>query len=292
MHKYQDSTSISNSEPRIPRNLTLATLSCKDKVLYRTRVVKNRISCKSSSNLVNSDRKEKNQFKYLKNFYGLNMPSKASIKELSELILHIPIEIDYFNKTLNLIKRIGYEQRKTLVLDLDETLTHTNIKNTEGHVTLSITHKTDISVNIRPFAQDLLKYASQDFEVIIFTASQSKYANTILNHLDPMNKYIHHRLYRDQCYLFNGYYLKDLRILGRDIRDIVFVDNSLISFALQIENGVPVTTWTEDLNDTQLKVLIDYLKIARNARDVRNLNKDIFDLKASVSEMMKKLINK
>jgi CTD small phosphatase-like protein 2 len=37
---------------------------------------------------------------------------------------------------------------------------------------------------------------SKNFEVIVFTASHSCYANVVLDYLDPNNEYIEHRLYR------------------------------------------------------------------------------------------------
>ena len=73
-------------------------------------------------------------------------------------------------------------------------------------------------MNIRPYVHDLLKYASEEFEVIIFTASNKNYADAILAHLDPMKKFVHHRLYRDSCVLHNNHYIKDLRIIAnRDL---------------------------------------------------------------------------
>ena len=37
------------------------------------------------------------------------------------------------------------------------------------------------------------------FEIIIFTASYSYYANPIINYLDPENKLIKHRIFRENC---------------------------------------------------------------------------------------------
>lgn len=204
-------------------------------------------------------------------------PRSRDITELAKLIVSLPRKINFLSKVLNL--QVLDEDRKTLILDLDETLTH-SVKNDEiGQVTLTTTDNEKISINIRPYTLELLRFASIEFEVVIFTASKKKYADTILDYLDKNKKLIHHRLYREHCFCFNGSYVKDVRILGgRDLRNIAIVDNCLNSFALNIENGIPISSWTGDPNDTQLKNLIEYLKILKIARDVRTVNRNTFGI--------------
>ena len=75
---------------------------------------------------------------------------------------------------------------------------------------------------------------------IIFTASSKAYADPILNHLDPDNL-IQHRLYRDHCTLVrNQIFVKDLRILGRKLENVVLVDNAPYSYLMQLSNGIPI----------------------------------------------------
>jgi CTD small phosphatase-like protein 2 len=45
----------------------------------------------------------------------------------------------------------------------------------------------------------VIKELSQFFEIIIFTASHSSYANTVLDFLDPNNEFFSHRLFRESC---------------------------------------------------------------------------------------------
>lgn len=85
---------------------------------------------------------------------------------------------------------------------------------------------------------------------MIFTASHSCYANEILDYLDPKNQLIHHRLYREHCFISNeGYYIKDLRILGRPLKDILLIDNAAYSYAFQLDNGVPIIPYFKGKND-------------------------------------------
>ena len=65
---------------------------------------------------------------------------------------------------------------------------------------------------------------SKLYEIVIFTAGVKKYADAILAKIDSKG-WISHRLYREHCVVVNkSYYLKNLRILGRNISNIIMVD--------------------------------------------------------------------
>jgi len=65
---------------------------------------------------------------------------------------------------------------------------------------------------------------SQIYEIIIFTASQKQYADKVIAQIDP-RKRISHVLHRDHCLIINKtYYLKNLKILGRDLKQTILVD--------------------------------------------------------------------
>lgn len=68
----------------------------------------------------------------------------------------------------------------------------------------------------------------------MFTASHKVYADVILDYLDPENLYFSKRLYRDSCFFSDvgGMYIKDLRVIGgREMKDLILVDNAVYSFA-------------------------------------------------------------
>lgn len=54
----------------------------------------------------------------------------------------------------------------------------------------------EAGINIRPYAYEILRNLAEKFELIVFTASHSCYANVVLDTLDPEKKYIQHRLFR------------------------------------------------------------------------------------------------
>lgn len=65
---------------------------------------------------------------------------------------------------------------------------------------------------------------SQLFEIIVFTASQKQYADKVISMIDPKNR-ISHVLNRNHCIIVNKiYYLKNLKILGRDLKQTILVD--------------------------------------------------------------------
>ena len=101
----------------------------------------------------------------------------------------------------------------------------------------------------RPGVDMFLRRVSQLFEIVIFTASINKYADAIMNKLDP-TQLCSYRLYREHCTMYShskgNFFLKDLGKLGRDMKDVFILDNSPISYALHTENAVPIKTWIDD----------------------------------------------
>lgn len=49
--------------------------------------------------------------------------------------------------------------------------------------------------------------------MVVFTASEPKYADAILNFIDPNNEIFEYRLYRQNCVSTDFGYVKDLRII-------------------------------------------------------------------------------
>lgn len=73
--------------------------------------------------------------------------------------------------------------------------------------------------------------------------------------------------------------MKDLRVIGnRDMKDMVIVDNSVYSFAFQIDNGIPIIPFYKDPNDEEMLHLIYYLNCLATAEDVRVQNRAAFEL--------------
>lgn len=117
----------------------------------------------------------------------------------------------------------------------------------------------EAGINVRPYARELLRNLAARFELVVFTASHSCYANVVLDYLDPEGL-VQHRLFREHCLQSpENVYVKDLRVLGRPLSDVVLVDNAAYSYAYQVDNGVPVLPFYDAKHDFELVALERYL---------------------------------
>jgi Dullard-like phosphatase family protein len=152
--------------------------------------------------------------------------------------------------------------KKCLVLDLDETLVHScfqPIPNPDFVIPIEIEGTRHmVYVLKRPFVDDFLLEMSKVYEIVIFTASLSKYANPLLDQLDKHNV-ISARLFREHCTFIDSCYIKDLARLGRDITQTLIIDNSPTCYALQPQNAMAVSSWFDDKKDTQLQQMTPWL---------------------------------
>jgi len=177
------------------------------------------------------------------------------------------------------------KDRKTLILDLDETLIHADFDEMySGHDhTIEFNYNGEtvsVPILVRPHLHEFLEKVSEIFELVIFTASKKEYADAVLNYLDPENKYFKQRLYRENCIsIKNKIYIKDLRIFtNRQLENIVILDNSMYSFANQLSNGVLINSFYYDKSDKELLNAFAYLtNYLLPADDVRAINEKIFN---------------
>ena len=162
--------------------------------------------------------------------------------------------------------------KKCLVLDLDETLVHSSFKPTadpdyvipvdiEGTV-----HK--VYVAKRPGVDNFMAEVARFYEVIVFTASLSKYANPLLDMLDA-GRVIRHRLFREDCVNHEGGYVKDLGLLGRPVDQTIIVDNSPLSYVFHPQNAIGCGTFIDDMSDRELDQIAVFLERCKDVSDVR-----------------------
>ena len=164
--------------------------------------------------------------------------------------------------------------KKTLVLDLDETLVHSQFQpfDVPSDITLKIELEDelhDIHVMVRPGVKEFLENMGKIYEIVIFTASVSKYADPLLDIIDK-EKICKYRLFREHCTPINTCFVKEIKRLGRQLKDVVIVDNSPMSYALNPENGLPISTWFEDKEDRELYNISSILEFLSFVPDVRN----------------------
>lgn len=168
-----------------------------------------------------------------------------------------------------------FKGKKCLILDLDETLVHSSFKPVaDADFIVPITIEGNVYkvyVLKRPFVDEFLREVAKDYEVVVFTASLSVYANPLLDILDKDNV-VSHRLFRESCVLHGQAYVKDLSKIGRKMKDMIIVDNSPLSYAFQPTSAIPITSWFDDRSDTELKDLIPVLQTTlKDQPDVRDI---------------------
>lgn len=171
-------------------------------------------------------------------------------------------------------RALGFQfHKKKLVLDLDETLISSSQKHCFKHdisvqVTIGGTPAT-FFVRKRPHVDLFLETVAQWFEVVIFTASLSVYANAVIDKLD-LKRVINRRYYRQSCTNKGGLYIKDLNTVCKDLSRVVIVDNSPIAFSFNKENGIAIPDYFgTNPEDESLLHLLPLLEQVRDAEDVR-----------------------
>ncbi|CAG9323335.1 unnamed protein product [Blepharisma stoltei] len=175
-------------------------------------------------------------------------------------------------------------KRLTLVLDLDETLVHSELSPIENPDTvLKVSFNGEICsvyVRFRPGMFEFLNKVSKKFDLVAFTASHEAYASQLLNVIDPQRKMIRYRFYRSSCVEIKGNLIKDLRLFGRSLSEVIIVDNTISAFSFQLENGIPITSWFSDPNDIELYQVSDFLDSLLEVPDVRPVLKAAFNISA------------
>jgi RNA polymerase II subunit A small phosphatase-like protein len=79
--------------------------------------------------------------------------------------------------------------RKTLILDVDETLVHSSFQEPSAQTDIVLPIDIEgrvhnIFINVRPGCCEFINEVAKYFEVVIFTASLSKYAIPLMDILD------------------------------------------------------------------------------------------------------------
>ena len=132
----------------------------------------------------------------------------------------------------------------------------------------------------RPGVHQFLNKLKKYYEIIVFTAGSKDYAELVRSILDPKREIFNYILSHESCLKTrNGLVVKNLEILkGRNLRDIIIVDNLAQNFGLHVNNGIPILSWYGDKSDNELSYICDYLIAASYADDVREYNKKKLNL--------------
>ena len=265
-------------------------------------------------------------------YLSQTLPHIAQMKDIKfDYALESPSIYEYFPK--NILERIVSSDKKILILDLDETLIHTDFEeefeddennkydakisfysedkgngfnrnfklgkdenDNEAEIT-DEESKDDskekvlntVGIFLRPGVKKFLEEVSENFEVGIFTASVPEYADAVIKYLDPENKYIKFRLYRNNCINVGDLLrVKNLNIIKNiPLKKVVLVDNNIYSFTAQLNNGILINSFYTDKNDNELSNVLSYLNnYILPAEDVREVNENFFGFQKIVNDII------
>ncbi|KAJ2634264.1 Nuclear envelope morphology protein 1 [Coemansia sp. RSA 1286] len=170
----------------------------------------------------------------------------------------------------------GSLKKKTLVLDLDETLIHSSPQGSyRAH------HRIEVVIDKvaclyyvykRPHVDYFLRKVAEWYKIVIFTASMAEYADPVIDLLDAQGKFISGRYFRESCIPHDSSYAKDLAAIDPDLSQILLVDNSPLSYFINPANGIPIQPWiNSDPKDEALLDLLPLLDALRFTDDVRSI---------------------
>ena len=188
------------------------------------------------------------------------------------------------------------KNKKIALFDLDETLVHCT-KEKKGlngdsvNIELPTNKVVNVGLNIRPHWKEALDLIKKHYHIVVYTASHQSYADAVLDYIDKDNKYFQYRLYRNHCVQCDvdgiKFYVKDLDTLSEkyNLKDVVLIDNSVLSFAYHLNNGIPIVPYIEQKEDSQLLMLAYYLLSIANFDDLTEENKKHINIEHFILEV-------
>jgi Dullard-like phosphatase family protein len=214
----------------------------------------------------------------------LSFDKKILLLDLDETLIHADFDEEYAeNKSVKYDAIIKFITKNENVFENFED----EIEEEKTEEEEEIEHS--VGIFLRNGVKEFLEEVSKYFDVGIFTASAQEYADAVISFLDPEKKLIKYKLYRNNCIDFNELFsIKDLRILKDvDLKDVILVDNSMYSFATQLQNGILINSFYCDKNDNELYNVLGYLiNFILPAEDVRKVNEQFFNFQNLVNDII------
>ena len=224
----------------------------------------------------------------------INLPINEKIK----VNKHIPIIKVNGKKTINNISNINLKmdntysdssniippfintkrtknKKYTLILDLDETLVYVKEVNLQNK---NYSNSNQRIINLRPGLFSFLNTVKPYYEIISFSCASKTYADNIIKKIETNQKYFDYNLYREHTTLYGTEYVKDISKIGRNIKEMIIVDNLEQNFILNPDNGIKIASYygKNSIDDNKLyelqKLLILFYKLKYD--DLRMAIKD------------------
>ena len=121
-------------------------------------------------------------------------------------------------------------KKYTLVLNLNKTLAFYN----KGKITLR-TGLFSFLTMIKPY-----------YELISFSSEPDTITNSIIKEIESKEKVFDYNFRREHCILYDNTLVKDISLIGRDIKNIIIVDDNEKSYQLNEENGIKISKFEQN----------------------------------------------
>jgi Dullard-like phosphatase family protein len=187
------------------------------------------------------------------------------------------------------LSKLGYRDaislpkyhKKCVFLDLDETIIRSTLLKPDTKFKCKMNFKIiqGYAVIKRPYLDEFLDEISKHYDVYIYTSSTEPYASMIIDYINEDKQFIRGFYSRSECILLNGFHVKDLRMCGRSLSDVIMIDNSIEAFSLQTDNGIYIQPFFgENSSDDELLSVRNFLLKNVGCIDTRSVIKSTFCL--------------
>ncbi|KAH8350018.1 hypothetical protein KR084_011509, partial [Drosophila pseudotakahashii] len=179
-------------------------------------------------------------------------------------------------------RRLSLVAKKTLVLDMDETLITSWMKKRGKRAKNrpSIPHDfkfylpehgATVFVYKRPYLDHFLDRVSKWYDLTVFTAGAEVYASPILDFLDRGRGILKKRLYRQDCIDVYGLRAKYVSLASPDLSNVFLLDNSSTECSFNAGNCIHIKSYRIGSRDEALINLLPFLDALRFTKDVRSI---------------------
>jgi RNA polymerase II subunit A small phosphatase-like protein len=172
-----------------------------------------------------------------------------------------------------------------LILDIDETLIHTESDEFSNHIydfKFNGNRESSYYTKKRPYLDQFLDYAFENFDIAIWTAAGEDYAKEIIKNIGILESSLKFLYTKDKCTIkFNIEYLKyygvknlnKLKKKGYDLNKVLIIDDIRDTAINNYGNLILIKSFKDDNNDTELLKLISYLQKIKDEPNYRRIEK-------------------
>ncbi|KAH8367260.1 hypothetical protein KR200_001153, partial [Drosophila serrata] len=181
-------------------------------------------------------------------------------------------------------RRLQRVAKKTLVLDMDETLitawiqrqdkrrqSPPNVPHDFKFVLSDSKYKGKVYVYKRPHVDHFLNCVSRWYDLVVFTCGTEHYAAPILDFLDNGRGILTKRFYRHNTIDVAGLKAKYISLCSPDMANVLLLDNSNTECSFNVGNCIPIPSYKIGKKDEALLDLLPFLDALRFTRDVRSV---------------------